>query len=139
MADATAGRDAKRSVGDLQSVPIAASTVIYGGTIVTTNASGYAQVGGDDASTTFVGIAADTVDNSSGSAGDKSVTVYTEGSFELAFTGTATQASVGITAMASDSQTVAAAATTTNDVPVGRVVEFIDASTVRVKISQDAS
>lgn len=133
MADATAPIRDNRSEGDVQSYP-AAAVAIYQGTIVNVNSSGYADVGGDDASETFAGIAAETVDNSGGSAGDKNVRVWKEGVFKLSFGATATQATVGSVAYASDSQTVDLAANLTNDVEVGTVVEFVDASTVRVKI-----
>lgn len=135
MADATAARDVKRSPGDLITVPVDDGDTIYAGTIVMVNTAGYAVKGADTASCVFVGVAADTVNNASGSDGDKKVACYTEGTFEFAFSGTADQASVGKACYIVDNQTVALAATTSNDVLVGKIVEFIDASTVRVKVS----
>ena len=129
----TAGRDAKRSQGDIITVPVEAGESIYSGTIVMADTDGYAVPGADTASCIFLGIAADTVTNS-GADGAVDVAVYTEGTFELAFSGTATQAVLGDPVYIVDNNTVALVGTTTNDVLVGKVVEFIDASTVRVKI-----
>jgi hypothetical protein len=131
MANPTAGRDDKQSFGQAITVPMAASTTIYSGSLVSVNSAGYAVVAGDTASTVFMGVAADTVANT-GSAGDKKIMVYVRGTFEMAFAGTATQATVGQAATISDGQTLAVAATTTNDIAAGKVVEYIDASTVRV-------
>lgn len=133
MANATAARDDKQSQGDVVSFALS-NVKVFAGTLIAVNTSGYAVKGADTANFVFAGVAADTVDNSGGSAGDKKIDCYTEGTFEVGFSGTATQATVGATAYLVDDSTVAAAATTTNDVAVGKVVEFIDASTVRVKI-----
>lgn len=134
MADATASRDVKRSDGDMITCPIEAGDVIYAGTLVIRDADGYALKGADTASCTFAGVAADTVSNAGAADGAAEVAVYVEGTYEFAFSGTASQATVGVAVYVVDNQTVALAATTTNDVLVGKVVEFIDASTVRVKI-----
>jgi hypothetical protein len=131
MANPTAGRDDKQSFGHAITLPMEEGTTIYSGSLVSVNAAGYAIVAGDTASTVFMGVAADTVANT-GADGAKKIMVYVRGTFEMAFAGTATQASVGITAMVSDGQTVAAAATTTNDIAVGKVVEFISATAVRI-------
>lgn len=133
MSNATAARDDKQSQGDVVSLKMAA-VKLYAGTLLCYNTSGYVTNAADTASFVFAGVAADTVDNSGGSAGDKKIDAYTEGTFEVAFSGTATQATVGQSVYAVDNQTVAVAATTTNDVLVGKVVEFISASVVRIKI-----
>jgi hypothetical protein len=129
----TAGRDAKRSQGDVITVPVEAGESIYSGTLVNVDTDGYAMPGADTLNHLFVGIAADTVTNS-GADGAVDVAVYTEGTFELSFSGTATQAVLGDPAYVFDNNTVALIASITNDVLVGKIVEFIDASTVRVKI-----
>lgn len=133
MANATAARDDKQSQGDVVTHKLAAIKA-YAGTLLCVNTSGFATNAADTASFVLAGVAADTVDNSAGAAGDKKIDVYTEGTFEFTFSGTATQATVGQSVYAVDNQTVALAATTTNDVLVGKVVEFVNASTVRVKI-----
>jgi hypothetical protein len=133
MANATAARDDKQSQGDVVTYKLAAQKV-YAGTLITNNTSGFAVKGADTAGFSFAGVAADTVDNASGAAGDKKIDCYTEGTFEFAFSGTATQADVGKLVYVVDDSTVGLAATTTNDVLVGKLVEFVNASTVRVKI-----
>ena len=137
MANATAARDDKQSQGDVVSYKLGAVKV-YAGTLIAINTSGYAVKGADTASFVFAGVAADTVDNSAGAAGDKKIDCYTEGTFQFATSDTATQASVGKKVYLVDDSTVALAATTTNDVLVGKVVEFVDASTLRVKIDVNA-
>lgn len=133
MANATVARDDKQSAGDVVSCRMGA-VKLYAGTLITKNTSGFAVKGADTANFTFAGVAADTVDNSAGVAGDKRIDVYTEGTFEFAFSGTAVQADEGKDAYVVDDSTVALAATTTNDVRAGKIVEFINASTVRIKI-----
>lgn len=133
MADATAARDDKQSQGDVITYALGAQKV-YAGTLITINTSGFAVKGADTASFLFAGVAADTVDNSAGAAGDKNIDVYAEGTFQFGFSGTAVQADVGKSVYVVDDSTVALAATTTNDVLVGKIVEFVSASIVRVKI-----
>lgn len=133
MANATAARDDKQSQGDVVAVKMS-NVKLYAGTLLAYNTSGYVVNAADTASFVFAGVAAETVDNSAGSAGSAKIDVYTEGTFEVSYSGTATQATVGTNAYLVDNQTVAAAATTTNDVLCGKVVEFINSTTVRVKI-----
>ncbi|MBM3457334.1 MAG: hypothetical protein FJX77_02195 [Armatimonadetes bacterium] len=136
MAAATAGRDAKEQPGTVVSYPLAASTTIYKGTLVAVNAAGYLLSISDAANLIFVGVAEDTINNSSGAAGDKSARVRKDGTFEFVYAGgNATQANVGDVVNAQDNQTVDEdAALTTNDYPVGVVAEFVSASLLRVRI-----
>lgn len=72
--------------GKLIAIPVAASTTIYKGALVG-RSSGYArELNAGDA---FAGVAYETVDNSSGSAGDKYVQVWVSGIFEFALSGAA--------------------------------------------------
>lgn len=135
MAALTADRDAKREEGAMQAYQMAASTTIYKGSLVALNTSGYAVPGADTVSFLFAGVAFEKVANT-GSAGDKKVRVHKEGDFEFNFSGTATQADVGKEVTIADDQTVALAATTTNDVVCGRISEFISATKVRVRINR---
>jgi hypothetical protein len=85
----TANQIIKKQDGCRRSYPVEASTNIYQGTLVFINATGNAD---DDTGTgvnAFAGVAVEQADNSSGSAGDKWVEVYTEGDFELTGTGLA--------------------------------------------------
>ena len=132
MSDTTTARADGRQEGVLVSVALAAVKVIKG-TLINFNTSGYAQKASDTASEVFAGVAMETVDNSAGNAGDKSARIWREGIFSFVAS-SATQAWVGQKVYAVDNQTVALAATTTNDVLVGTVVGFVSATEVRVKI-----
>jgi hypothetical protein len=66
---------------DLRLYKVAASTHIYKGAVAGIDASGYLTTMA--AGVLFAGIAYEEADNSSGSAGDKSARVYTQGDFEL--------------------------------------------------------
>lgn len=111
---------------------------IYEGALVAINAAGYAVNAGDDASTVVVGVADETVDNSGGSNGDKDIQVRRTGVFTFNTAYSAAQTDVNNIAMASDNQTVDLAANTTNDIPVGRIVEVLSSSKVRVDIRDRA-
>lgn len=118
--------------GGLQKVLVAASTTLYQGTMAfAIAASGYAD---DDTATganAFLGVVKEKADNSSGSAGDIAAEVYTTGVFE--FTGSSlTQALVGDKIYASDNFTVTA--TSTNNTLIGRCVEFVSSTRIRVRI-----
>ncbi|WP_285250250.1 hypothetical protein [Pseudarthrobacter sp. fls2-241-R2A-168] len=134
MANLTADRNALRQDGVLISMPLAAVKV-FKGSLLANNTSGYVTKAADTANFTLAGIAYEQVDNSAGAAGDKSVRVERKGVFELNFSGTATQATVGLPVCMVDDNTVALAATTTNDVLVGRVASFVTATKVRVELS----
>ena len=107
---------------------------IYEGALVAINAAGYAVNAGDDASAVVVGVADETVDNSAGAAGDTSIKVRRSGVFNFVANWSAAQADVNTLVYAVDNQTVDLAANTTNDILVGRVVEVISSSKVRVDI-----
>jgi len=125
------GRDGKRV-----SVP-AAVDIIYQGALVSYNGAGYAAPASNTAGEVFAGVAVDKVDNSGGSAGDLDVVLETEGTFEFNFQGTAAQTDVGLLAYVVDDNTVSVTtkATAAVQVVVGRIVEFISTTKVRVKLS----
>lgn len=133
----TARKNTDRQDGEVLSFKQAA-VKIPEGALVSVNAAGYATNATDAANDVFVGIADETVDNSAGSAGDKSIKVRRTGVYTVAFGGTATIADVNTLVYVSDNATVNLAAALTNDVLVGRIVEFISASSVRVDIRDRA-
>lgn len=129
----TANQVIKRSDECTRAFPIAASTRIYEGTLVYINAAGYAD---DDTATGvngFAGIAIAEVDNSSGSAGDKWVEVYTEGDFELAGSGFA-QTDVGMPAYGDDNYAVVNALGSTS-VRIGKFVRYVSSTKMIVSIT----
>lgn len=134
MADLTAATDDQRQEGVVVALPMAAVKV-YKGAILTFNSAGYADVA--DASETFAGIAMETVDNSAGSAGDKTVKVVREGIVTVGKS-SAVQADCGLNAFVTDDSTVhttSAAGLT----PIGVVVGLVSSSAVRVHLNRVAS
>ena len=125
-----------QDAGGLIGVPVATTTTIYQGTINFINRTSGADEGyltGDDngGANTFAGIARAKVDNSAGAAGDLTAELYTEGSFVLPGTGF-TQSLVGDVAYATDNNTVTASSGSA--VKIGRFVEYISTTKMRVKI-----
>ncbi|HUT49980.1 MAG TPA: capsid cement protein [Alphaproteobacteria bacterium] len=129
----SADRNTKFAEPLLESYPVAASTTIYAGSLVCLNSSGYAVPAADTSGYVFVGVAREKIVNS-GLDGAKRITVRRKGCFELAYGGTAAITLVGTKVYVEDDQTVNAAASTTNDIPVGYVSQYVDASTVWVDL-----
>lgn len=104
------------------SIPVAASTTIYAGALVQWNTSGYAVAASDTASQRTAGLALEGVVNS-GSAGDKTVIVLRNVVAPFAVQASSIAlADSGLNATTQDDNTVADAATTTNDILCGLVV-----------------
>lgn len=125
MSAATAAIDTPERPGDSISLPVAASTKIFAGTLVALNTSGNAVPASDTTLLVVVGRAEADVDNSAGSAGDLSVVVK-RGVFRFANSGTnAVDADdKGKFAYVEDDQTVAE--TSTHKVKAGRVLDVDD-------------
>lgn len=117
---------------DALSLPVKASTKLFGMGMVCTDATGYAVKADDAANYVFMGVAVAEADNSSGSSGDVNVLVKRNIVIPCKTTG-ATQASVGKVAYVTDDETVALTAPT-NAVRCGVVVGYISATEVLVKI-----
>lgn len=114
------GGATRTGVGD-----VAATTKIYKGSVIAKNASGYVVPASDAANLKVIGIAEETVDNSAGLDGAKTVPYITGVAAELVNAGGAiVQASKHALCYAADDQSVSTAAAMTNDLPVGQVVEF---------------
>jgi hypothetical protein len=142
MAAATKDRDSKvkLSARRLRTFPVAASTIIYKGTLVMLNSAGNAvpaaATGGDGRP--IKGIATAKVDNSAGAAGAKKVEVET-GVHKLKNDGTQTLVDpthLGQLCYALDDQTVGKLATTSGP-PAGEV-EAVESDGVYVKILDEA-
>jgi predicted RecA/RadA family phage recombinase len=129
---ATAARNAKRKDSDLVLYKIGA-VKIYKGTLVSIQvADGYAYPARNGTATDiFIGVAHETVDNSAGSAGDKSLLVEKKGTYEFPKS-TAVITDLGKPVYASDDQTLTL--TSTNAQLVGYPVELIDSATLRIII-----
>lgn len=133
MADATARRDEQYQQG-IQFALKLSNEKVNEGSLVAVNGSGYAINAGDDSGAVFAGVAQETVDNASGSAGDKEIVVRSGGIVLLTAAFSAAQTNVGDEVCLSDNQSVDLAATTTNDVKCGRIVEVVSSSKVRVAL-----
>lgn len=134
MANLTAAREDNRQDGILVAVPMSA-VKLWKGSTVANNTAGFAAKAADTSGFSLAGVAFETVDNSAGANGDLNIRVWRKGVFEFNFSGTAVQANVGLLVYMVDDNLVGLAATTTNDVPVGRIVQFVSASKVRVELS----
>lgn len=83
MAAATAFIDTPERNAQQLVYPLAANTVIFGGTIVAIDAAGNAKPAADVAALKVCGVAQESVDNTGGAAGDKSI-VIKRGAFKFA-------------------------------------------------------
>ena len=120
--------------GELISLPVATSTTIEAGKIVSVNSGGYAIPAADTASTIVVGVAQESVVNA-GANGAASVVVRRLKAFKFANGTTAvTQAGVGGNVVVQDAATVTTAAAATNDIVVGKCLA-VDSDGVWVYIA----
>jgi len=131
----SAKTDRKEKEGKLVDHPMAVD-VIYAGALCKHNAAGFLAPCAAEDGAVFAGVAVETVDNSAGSAGDKSARVDKKGNFLMNGSGFS-QSDVGAAVFASDDNTVSTSQGS-NEQQVGRIVEFISATEVRVKIDLDA-
>lgn len=123
--------EAKRQDGELISVPVKGSTTIYKGALVVDLGTGYASAGDDGSAYTFLGVAAEKADNSSGSDGDIRVRVYKTGTFQYT-KATAVQTDLGVAMYIHDDQTVGTSST--NSILAGYCVDVVDGSTIKLRI-----
>lgn len=127
----TVGQQIKRQEGNRGSGAVAASTILYEGTLCFVNATGYLAAVVANGANKFAGIVIYEKDNSAGSAGDLSTEYYREGIFELTGTGF-TQADVGKAIYATDNFTI------TTDPSggsfVGSCEEYVSSTKLRVKL-----
>lgn len=113
--------------------PVAASTVLYGGTLVFTNSGGFADDDIAAGANTFAGIVTRRYDNSGGANGDITAQIENRGQFVLTGSGF-TQADVNVKVYATDNYTLTK--TSTNNVFVGVIREVISATQVKVEIKK---
>ena len=131
----------KRDPMELDVELVSGAIHVYTGAIINRSSTGYGLLGTDSATdVVFAGIAVEEVnlaaaDNASD--GDNLVRVLQKGSgasVKLTTTDTITRASIGTAVFVNGDDAVAIAATTTNDIAVGTISEFIDANTAMVII-----
>ncbi len=124
MVAMTQDRNTSRRERGLLQVLVAASAMIFAGSIVCVNADGYAVEGDTDPDLIYMGRAEHAVDNTGGADGNVSLLVRTDGAFQFENSATdpVTQASIGMLCWVVDNQTVAATSGTGTRSACGRVV-----------------
>ena len=137
MANLTSAYEACDKSGALIGYNLKAGAKIFAGAMVAVDdATGFLVRGGDQAGRTFAGIAYESADNTNGADAAVGIRVKKTGTYTYGFSGTVGQAVVGKKVYAVDDNTVALAATTTNDVYVGDVVALVSGNKVRVRIDR---
>jgi len=129
----TQDRDTHRSELTLVNDPVAASTRIFGGSIVMLDASGNAVPGAAATDLTPRGISQEHADNSGGSAGDIFVQSR-RGVFHLENDGSVSRTDIGGQAYVVDDQTVANSDGTGTRSALGKIID-VDAAGVWVEIA----
>lgn len=132
MTALTAAYDARRKEGTLEQYAMAAVKINKGALVSVTSATGFVSAAADTASTVFVGVAYETVDNTGGSAGAKSIRVQKTGIFRYN-SASAAQTDVGKAVNIVDDNTAKTAATT-NSIVCGVCAAYIDATHIDVRI-----
>ena len=128
-------RNTVRKEGDYAAYPVKANAKIFAGGIVCLGTDGYAVPGADAAGYRFVGVSRGYVDNTGGADGALAVEVWRKGCFGLSAASMA-KTNVGDAVYVVDDQTVGLASQTTNDVPCGRISEYVGSSAVFVDIDR---
>lgn len=114
------------------SIPVKGGAKIYQGARVCV-VGGYATPAADTSGYTYQGISQFLADNTGGADGAINVNVTPAGLYEtIAFSGTATEATVGVHVFLIDDQTVTVAGSSSNKVAFGTVVQFVSAAWVIV-------
>lgn len=122
MSAATAEINTPTRPGKTVSLPVAAATKLFAGTLAATNAAGNLVPASDTAGLKVMGRVEETVDNSAGAAGDLRANI---GRGVYKFNNSATAAvdpdDIGKAALVEDDNTVAE--TTTNSIKAGLILE----------------
>ncbi|MDF2232180.1 hypothetical protein P2H44_06400 [Albimonas sp. CAU 1670] len=137
MTALTEGRNTPQRLPGDRAGPVAASVLIHAGALVMRNAAGYLTKGATATGSVGVGRAEARVDNSSGSAGDATLT-FRPGVFRFAnsaSTDEITIAEVGDVCFVVDDQTVAKTNGSSSRSPAG-IVEDVDALGVWVRLDE---
>lgn len=134
MSGLTADRNTASQRADVISVPVAASTKIFAGSLVAANSTGYAVPGSTATTLTYLGRADEFIDNSAGANGAVSIRVRRRDAFYFDNSGTdpVTQSDLGKACYIVDDHTVSATSGTNTQSKAG-VVVGLDANGVWVE------
>jgi len=123
--------EAKRQDGEIIDVPVLSAAVIYKNAMVVDVGTGYASAGSNAGAYTFLGIAVEKADNTSGADGAISVRVNKTGVYQIPKP-TAVQTDLGVAMYIRDDNTVDTSST--NSVLAGYCVDIVDSSTIKLRI-----
>lgn len=138
MTALTQDRNTEYSLGDLLAIPVAAGVQLFAGSLVCSNASGYALPADDAAGLVFEGIATEGVDNRNGSNGELSVVVRRRGRYRFGCKTILNQSAISAQVYVVDDQTVSAdAAEVTNDIACGAIDKIEGTHDCWVSIDRD--
>lgn len=126
--------EAKRQDGEIVSVKVKSSAVIYKGALVVDKGAGYAEPGVYGSGYIFLGVAVEKVTGGS-TDGAKEVRVYKTGTFQFA-KASAVQSDLTVAMFIRDDQTVDT--TVTNSVAAGYCVGIVDSSHIKLRINHAA-
>ena len=123
--------EAKRQDGEMVDVKVKGSTTIYKGALVVDLGDGYASPGSNAGAYTFLGVAAEKADNSSGSDGAVSVRINKTGVYQIPKP-SAAQTDIGQAMNIRDDNTVDT--TSSNSILAGYCVDIVNSSTIKLRI-----
>ena len=121
-------------IGDVNEYPVIAADIIYEGSAVGDNGSGYARP--LTAADSFLGFAESQADNSAGAAGAETVRVKDRGKVVASVTGVTGVGDVGSSVYMSDDDVFTL--TSTSNSLVGKVVRYISGTQVVVAFKSSA-
>lgn len=137
MTALTADRNTPRLEGDIRQGPVAAAVKIFAGALVMRDASGNITKGQTALGLVGAGMALEQIDNSAGSAGDKSIR-FRPGVFRFANSSSGdaiTAADIGKLCYVVDDQTVAKTSGN-NTRSVAGIVRYVEATGVNVSVDE---
>ena len=136
MSASTGPREARKKAGKLISYAMGAVQINKGTLVFVRQADGNVYPARATSTNTdlFVGVAFETVNNSTGTAGQATIKVEKEGDYVFAIAA-ATNTNMSQPVYALDDQTLTLTSGTTV-VPVGYVVEIVDSTDVRIRIDR---
>lgn len=143
MAQRTTAQDTARKDGSIVSAPILAAEKIYKGTPIIIKTTWFAFSNDGTTNTLangdfFGGISNETVDNSTGAAGDKSVNLSTDGIHLLEFSDTLTQANlfdrVYVNNNSDDAVVTITSHSANPQLTIGYIAQFVSANKAYVAI-----
>lgn len=114
---------------------LAAAVKVLAGTIVNYDSAKNVKGGSDTSGEVFAGISIAEVDNTAGAAGAKEVELWKNGVFRFKLHNGAVLGDIGTQVFVYDNDTVAKTGDVTNQVSVGYISDYIDATYVEVTIS----